>query len=267
MHISLLLVAAPVLGAVDVQWTAPETCPAPHVRSLEGGGQAEVQLVERDGGWQVTVLFFEPNGLRRVQAKSCEEAIRAATLLLQLGARDAAPVVAPVAVPAPAPAAPTEPPILPWHFSLTGGVAFDVGALPFVEPRFAISGTASHGLLRLVGDVRIGLPGKLAPTVNVHRAFEFQGAGCFNFATERVAFSPCVAASVGSWAAANETLAVSTLGPQLRIAANLFSNIEVGAMTGMRFNLVRPEPFDATGILFTTPLISADLQLTLGWRW
>lgn len=263
----LLLSSAATLASVDVQWETTERCPVPGDIRFDGHGRAEVQLLEREAGWQVTVLFFEPNGLRRVQTASCDEAIRTAKLLLQLGAREATPVIAELPTSTPAAVVPVEPPPVPWHFSLTGGAAIDVGTLPFVEPRFAISGAASHGLLRLVADVRIGLPGRLSASVPVHRAVELQGAGCFNFATERVAFSPCLAASLGSWAASTRTLAVATLGPQLRVAANIFSNIEVGAMTGMRFNLVRPEPFDENGVLFSTPLITADLQLTLGWRW
>lgn len=263
------VVLAILAASGTVDWHAPDACQQPNIEALirRHTGRAEVQIVERDEGWQVTVLFFEPNGLRRVQTKNCEEANRVATLLLQLGARDVEPEPqTPQARAEPSPP-PVEPIVEPWHFSLTGGAAFDIGTLPFVEPRLAISSAASHGVLRLVADLRIGLRGRLTATVPVHRAFEIQGAGCFNFAGDRVAFSPCLAASIGTWAAKDETRAVATAGPQLRIAANLFSNIELGAMTGMRFNLMRPEPFDQTGVLFTTPLISADLQLTLGWRW
>ncbi|MGV3620373.1 MAG: hypothetical protein ACO1OB_06135 [Archangium sp.] len=262
-----MILSSAAFARLDVQWRTNSECPAPTV-PIEGEGRAEAHVDELDGQWVVTVKFFEPNGARRVQASSCDEALRAATLLLQLGAREAR------AADRPAPSSPAAAPAdtmidepVPWRVSLTGGAAFDIGSLPFVEPRFAISGALSHGFLRLVIDLRAGLASRLAPGVRVQRTFETQAAGCINFELGRVALAPCAAVSAGSWAAANTTIAVASASSQMRLAANLFAGIELGALAGVRFNLVRLQPFAADEVIFTTPLISADLQLTLGWRW
>ncbi len=274
------LLSVPAAAALDVDWRAPGDCPPPEALTevlAPLDGRAEVSLDAVNDGWRVTVRFTEPSpGEREVEAGSCEEAAHAALLLLRLGSGEAPAAPPPEEPPAPeveteeVPPTP-EPPPVPWRFSVTGGVALDVGTAPQPEPRLTVSAAVSRGLFRGALDVRVGLPAAWSDSLRVHRAFEAQAAGCLNFEPGPVVLAPCAAVAAGTWSATrNRTTghsAVVSMGPQLRFHVPLEVGLEFGALAGLRFNLVRPEPFDGGGVIFTTPVAAADFQLTAGWRW
>lgn len=287
---SLLIAASP---GFELEWRAPESCaPKPDVSALVGTatGRAEVRVRELADGWEVLVLFFEPyEGLRRVKARSCAEAARAATLLVQLGARGAlgsalpapeptptppppppAVEVEPVPVPVPVSEAPSSPAL---HVSIHAGAALDVGSFSVPDPRLAVSAQLSVGALRVAVDGRFGFAVKLPDAAaEASRAIEVQLAVCGHFEWRALSWGPCAGAALGSWrlvtasSRVGETL-VAAAGPQVRATLGLVAGLELGAVAGLRFNLRRPRPFDERGTLFETPLLAGDFQLTAGWRW
>lgn len=265
----VLLVPLGALAAFPVEWDTPTSC-APPAFLPAGEGRAEVIVRERAGTWSVTVLFFEPTaGLRRVNATSCEEALHAAQLLIELGAQNDSPPPLPpqpVAQASPAPEVPEQP-----RVSLGLGAVADFGSFPLAEPRAVVSAALAFGAFKLALDGRFGFPLSLSPRAQVHRAFELQLAGCAQARADRWAGGPCVAFSAGSWRAQSSSGAAETFvvasAAQLRGSVRLVAGLELGALAGLRFNLRRPAPFDADGEVFTTPLLASELQLTLGWRW
>ena len=259
----------------ELQWQTPSSCTShPDTAALvgEASGKAEVELRERGGGWLVTVLFFEPAvGVRRVSAASCEEAVRAAGLLVRMGSRGAfetPPAPAPpTPSPAPAPERPRE-----WSLTLSGGAAVDVGTGTRVEPRIALGFTASRGALLIGADVRIGVGATSIEGLRVTRAVELQPMVGLMGEWGRLSGGAGLAVSLGSWSVVSPAgptalAALVSAGPQARGAVALISGLTLGAIAGLRFNLTRPAPFTDAGVLFTTPELSGDLQLTLGWRW
>jgi hypothetical protein len=273
-HVFVVCAMATVARAEFVlQWDAPPSCPRPPgVEQVVGEvpGHAEVQLRQvRPDSWTVTILFFEPaSGLRRVTVKSCEEAVSTAKLLLRLGSRGA---VAPEPEPVEAPPVTPPDPVLPWIFSVHAGAAVDAVSLPKVEPRVAVTAWARHSLLGLALDARFGFPQALLPSVTVRRLVEVQAAGCLNFAVGRLSGGPCLALAAGSWSAqlADRTRETWVLSSELELrgAIELIAGLELGVLAAGRVNLRRPQPYTGDGVVFTTPTLTADLQLTLGWRW
>lgn len=254
--------------AFQVEWDTPEQCPAPAL-AHSGEGRAEVIVREKAGVWLATVLFFEPTaGLRRVEAASCEEALKAAQLVLELGAQ---PTSAQPPSPQPETAAPppAEPPTR--HVSLGAGAALDVGSLPLAEPRAVVSVSALLGAVRVAVDARFGVPAPLSSRVQAHRLVELQLAGCAHARLGAFNGGPCLALAGGSWRAASETTSAETFvlstSAQLRGAWAVVAGFELGALAGLRVNLRRPTLPAGEGAVFTTPLLASELQLTAGWRW
>lgn len=279
----ILLLTAVVVSAApafELDWEAPASCPnRPDTVSLvaRATGRAEVQLKERESQWVVTVIFFAPiEGIRRVTVPTCEDAVRTAGLLVQLGSRGglqakpSAPAVEPEPLaPAAAPSGATTP--TRWRFSAGLGGALDLGTLPSPEPRIAAGFLASRELLGFAADLRVGFAQPLGP-VRVLHLFELQGAACLlpSFGPARI--GPCAAASVGSWRLSSlpglaRGLVVASSGLQVRAGLALTESLEAVLVAGVRANLVRPLLVDDAQLLFSTPTLAADLQLTLGWRW
>lgn len=281
---ALILSAAP---AFELDWEAPASCSdRPDTVSLvgEATGHAEVQLKERDSQWLVTVIFFAPmEGIRRVTVPTCDDAVRTAGLLVQLGSRGGfqpKPVPAVIIEPkpqtpdaaAPAVAAPT-----PWRFSVGLGGALDLGTLPAPEPRIAASFLASREVLGLAADLRFGFAQPVGAVRVLHLA-ELQGAACLLPMFGPVRIGPCASLSVGSWRLSTypglaKGLVVASSGLQVRAGLALTERLEAVLVAGVRANLVRPSLVEAARTalspqtLFTTPTLAADLQLTVGWRW
>lgn len=275
---ALLLSAAP---AFELDWEAPASCPnRPDTVSLvgEASGRAEVQLKERDSQWVVTVIFFAPmEGIRRATVPTCEDAVRTAGLLVQLGSRggfQAKPASAvveskPVSPEVPAPAAVVAPKT--WRFSAGLGAALDLGTLPSAEPRIAASLLASRDLLGFAADVRVGFAQPVGAVRVLHLA-ELQGAACLLPSFGPARLGPCASVSVGSWRLSSypglaKGLAVATTGLQVRAGLALTEQLEAVLVAGVRANLVRPSLVDDAQPLFTTPAFAGDVQLTVGWRW
>lgn len=275
--IATVLSAAP---AFELEWDAPTSCAnRPETASLvgEASGRAEVQLKEREAEWVVTVIFFSPvEGIRRVTVPTCEDAVRTAGLLVQLGSRGGFQqktpplIVEPKAV-TPTPATAAVQPAQLWRFSAGLGAALDVGTLPSPEPRIAASFVASRDLLGLAADLRVGFAQPVASARVLHLV-EVQAAACLlpSFGPARI--GPCASASVGSWRLSTypglaRGLVIASSGLQVRAGLALTDRLEAVLVAGVRANLVRPALVDDAQTLFTTPLLAGDLQLTVGWRW
>jgi hypothetical protein len=263
------------LAALALEWDAPSTCPRPaslEVHAAKGlpeeASRAEVIIREKGAAWLVTVLFFEPApGLRRVEAASCEEAQRTAGLLLELGVQNAPP---PLPAPPTVAAPPATEPAPGWRVSFGAGGALDLGSLAQGEPRVVATLSAAKGLFRTALDARFGFPSALSADVQVQRLLEVQVAGCAQAELGAFAGGPCLAFAGGTWRAVSGTSTaeafVLSTSAQLRGALLLVAGLELGAVAGLRFNLRRPAPFTEAGLVFTTPLLASELQLTLGWR-
>lgn len=274
---ALFLSAAP---AFELDWEAPASCSnRPETVSLvgEASGRAEVQLKERASEWVVTVIFFAPmEGIRRVTVPTCEDAVRTAGLLVQLGSRGGFQQKPAPAVVEPKPVTPDVPtPVVVapkvWRFSAGLGAALDVGTLPAPEPRVAASFVASRDLLGLAADVRVGFAQPVGGVRVLHLA-ELQGAACLlpSFGPARI--GPCASVSVGSWRLSSypglaKGLVVASSGLQVRAGLALTDRLEAVLVAGVRANLVKPSLLDEGQPLFTTPTLAGDLQLTVGWRW
>lgn len=273
---TIVLSAAP---AFELEWEAPASCPnRPDTISLVGDatGRAEVQLKEREGQWVVTIMFFAPmDGIRRVTVPTCEDAVRTAGLLVQLGSRGGfqqkppSPVV--VAETKPAVTEPPPPPAKRWQFSTGLGGALDLGTLPLAEPRFAASFLASRELFGFAADVRVGFAQRVSD-VRVLHLVELQGAGCLVSSLGPARVGPCATASVGSWRLSTlpgkaKGMALATTGLQVRAGLALTDRLEAVLVAGVRTSLVRPSLVDDATVVFTTPALAADFQLTVGWRW
>lgn len=273
---TIVFSAAP---AFELEWEAPASCPnRPDTSSLVGDatGRAEVQLKERESQWVVTIMFFAPmEGIRRVTVPTCEDAVRTAGLLVQLGSRGGfqqkppSPVV--VAESKPVVTEQPPPPEKRWQFSAGLGGALDLGTLPAAEPRLAASFLASRELIGFAADVRVGFAQPVSD-VRVLHLVELQGAGCLLSSLGPARLGPCATASVGSWRLSTlpgraKGLARATTGLQVRAGLALTERLEAVLVAGVRANLVRPSLVDDATVVFTTPAIAADFQLTLGWRW
>jgi hypothetical protein len=259
----------------ELSWTAPPECShrpaALATESAAAAGEVQIRSVG-PSEWTVTVLLFEPvAGLRRVTVHSCEEAAETAALLVRLA------TLAPVALgpePAGEVAGSGEGGAQPrlWRFSLGVGGALDVGLFPVVEPRIAAAFSAKRGSVRLALDARAGLLDRVSPAARAQRPVEIQGVACFELERGRWSGAACAAVAGGAWRLLTDGgrqafTALVSVGPQLRGAVRLFGGLELAGVIGLRANLRRPEPFTADGVLFTTGLVSGDLQLTLGWTW
>lgn len=277
MKLLLLAVFIPsvALAAFELNWQLPADCAAhPATAELvgEAEGKAEVQLRAEGEGWLVTVLFFEPApGVRRVSAPSCEQAVRAASLLVKLGSRGATTPPPPRVETAPPPPEPkTEVPR--WSLSVAAGTAFDIATAPTVEPRVVLSGVATRGPLLLALDARFGVSSRPIETLRVTRAFELQASAGLMAKAGAFTGGPAVTLAGGTWNAktingVQATTVLLAAGPAVRGSVVFGPGIELGALAGLRFNLTRPAPVVDGTVVFTTPVMSGDLQLTLGWRW
>lgn len=277
----LTLTALLVTGAFELEWDAPASCSdRPDTATLVGAssGRAEVFIRERESKWVVTVMFFEPTeGFRRVTSPSCEEAVRAAGLLVQLGSRGASPTQQPVPVTDPEPVSPAvvveplRPPVdEAWGFWAGVGAALDVGTQPRPEPRFAASFLARRGLLGLAADLRMGVAQPVG-SARVLRLLEGQGAVCLMPSLGPLRVGGCGSASVGSFRLSTlpgqaKGLGLATVGIQGRVGLPVSEHVELALLAGVRLNLIRPLLLDGERS-FLTGLGAVDVQLSLGWRW
>lgn len=260
-------------------WNVP-CAPAPDVPALLGNaeGEAVVTVTGEGERWHLEVVF--PQAVRRLEARSCEDAARAALLFLKLGATpsvDRAPVAS--RPPAPEPPPPPEPPA-PWVVRLAGAVALNGGALPAPTARLAIDAAVSKGPAALVLSVRAGFPGTY-PAGN--------GAGYALHPALGVQLSPCVLPAIGPiragvcgvvvaewWRVAGVNVDLPRGGDEAWVAAGadgrvvfpLTSRLFGFAAGGVRFSLRRPQlGFEGLATVFTVPLVSGEGALGLGAQW
>lgn len=269
-------------------WNVP-CAPAPDVAALLGpaDGEAVVTVVPREAQWHLEVAFITPlRALRQLESPTCEDAAKAALLFLRLGATaqpDRTPALVkppePVAVLPPLPVVP--PPPLVIDVRLEGGAIANVGALPGVTPRLAVSIGAGTGPVAGFFTLRAGVPdsfpGGPAPArFSVHPALGAQLSGCFLPRFGRVRAGPCAAASVEWWRVAGlgvdlprgSSEAWVAAGADGRLLVALTRGLYAFGVAGVRFSLRRPQVlFEGFGEAFVVPLVSGEGALGLGWQW
>lgn len=276
------------VGALDVGWLAPESCPVPDLAAITtgGSGAAVVRLGTTPAGkWLVDLTFNKPfTATRRLEVSSCDDARRAASALLVLGLKGAERFVSGEVTTDPPP--PTPPPLVddrpvesPVHGAVRLGALAHGFTLPAVGPRFTLGGALRLGVLELELTIRAGVPMIFAggPTdtarVTIWPAFGGDLAACF--APSLGAFRPGVCATfVGElWSLAGSgvtnpdsgTALFMSAGARLRAAFVFGPGLEVGLQASFRGNVRRPlAEFEGTPAVSSGPF-SLEAGGWVGW--
>lgn len=283
----LVLVA---VGALDVGWVAPESCPVPDLAAVTTGGtgSAVVRLsTTPTEKWVVDLTFTKPfTATRRLEVSSCDDARRAASALLQLGLKGAERFVTGEVTTEAPPPPPTPPPLVdeqPVEPAVHGAVRLGALAhaftLPVVAPRFTLAGALRLGVLELELTVRAGVPSTFAggPTdtarVSIWPAFGGDLAACF--APSFGAFRPAICGTfVGElWSLAGSgvsnpdsgTALFMAGGARARAAFVFGPGLEVGLQVSARGNVRRPvAEFEGTPAVSSGPF-SLEAGGWVGW--
>jgi hypothetical protein len=155
--------AAAPSQAITLRWQAPEGCPSQpqveeEIRSalahLQGHGAvevtADVTLRESDPGFwlRVRVLHEGQTGERVLPIDDCDDASRAAALLVALSVGNPPPPLPPAPPPPPPPRPP--PPRAPeLRWTVGAGPRLALGVAPEVSAGFGLSASYSHSFWRL----------------------------------------------------------------------------------------------------------------------
>lgn len=271
-----------MLSALDVQWLAPESCPAPNLTMTSSANGRAVVRVEQVSlaTWRLELTFLEPfSATRSLELASCQDVRRAARALVSLGLSGAEafqstevsppPVVAAEPTPQPPPSTEPEKPAVAVLARVGGVVSV---ASPGVSPRVVAGFDVELGSFAVGLSARVGFPVELTgvrfwPTVGA------DAAACWAPRVGSFVFSACASAVVEWWQL--EGLGVSdsrkvsaawvALGPLLR-AAFRPGRFEFGVSVAGRGAAVRPEArIDGTAVA-TPPLFSLEAGAFAGLR-
>lgn len=247
----LLLQLAQADGGPTLEWSAPPGCSqVEQVRHKLVGrsGRAQVVITELPPSWTLEVRTDDL--VRELVTASCEEAVDAAVLILQVSLPSTPPPH--VAAPAPAPPAAWE-----WRASLTGGAS--AGWLPQALGRFGASVSASLGDLSISLDLATALPARFAgaaltseAAVTLHPVLDAQLGACWLFTLGPARGGPCAHGAVGLLLVRGEkvtnprstSLPTFAGGPGARVYVSLNSRIEVLAAGVVRFGTRPSVSFD-----------------------
>ncbi len=267
-------------AAFQLDWVAPPCAPEPPLAAFldaAGAGHAVVTVAPGPTGYAVEVRFLAPQpGLRRVEARDCEEAARTATLLLKLGLGREAPrprtvVETPVVAPAPAPAS--------RRWTLAAGASAEGLAWPGLHARPLLTGSVEVGEWALAGDARVGLPRRLplaaggSSAVDVSAPFEASVEACRPQRAGPLRIGPCAGLVVGAWQLTGVNLSRSATGLAPGVAAQLGVRAELSlpppfvliAHVAARAHAVRPAAALSGGaVLLESGVVGVEALLALG---
>ncbi|MCA2980667.1 MAG: hypothetical protein INH41_30885 [Myxococcaceae bacterium] len=276
-----MLVAALACGALEVQWLAPEACPAPDLSRLSASSGRAVARLEQPaaGTWRLTLTFVEPfRADRALELSSCDDARRAARALLVLGLQGAeafqafeAPVSPPPIVEAPAPRR--------VEVAARVGGAGAVGAAPGLSGRF-VAGVDVRVAGFAVGLwARAGLPVDYATAVEGSRVRLWPVAGgeltgCWAPRVGRLTFGACGSLALEWWRLTGlgvtdpgqGSAAALSLGPLARLTVRAVAALELGVAAAVRVAALRPAALlDGREVLSAAP-VGVEAQAFVGWR-
>jgi hypothetical protein len=282
-----MLAAVLVFGALDVQWRAAPSCPAPDLSRLaDSNGRAVVQLQHEASTWRLELTFVEPFEATRVlELSSCADAQRAARALLVLGLQGAeafraseVPVSPPPAVAAPVAPAPAEP-SRPVSVSARAGGLFSFASVPAGSGRFFAGADVRVGFFEVGLAARVGLPITFAApgidggTVTMWPTLGGELTACWAPRSGRFTFGACGSLAVEWWQLTGQgvtdpgqgSAAWVALGPLARVTWRLVSSLEVGGALAFRAALRRPTAvLDGREVASAGP-VSFEAQAFVGW--
>jgi hypothetical protein len=283
----MTLAAAVVVGALDVQWLAPPSCPAPDLSRLEGSsGRAMVKLdPTAPATWHLELTFLEPfEASRALDLSSCDDARRAARALLVLGLQGAEAfrqTEVPVSPP-PIVAAPVEPPpagLTPVSVTARAGGLFSFASVPAGSGRFIGGADVRVGFFEAGLLARVGLPATFAApgveggAVTMWPTLGGEVMACWAPRTGRFTFSACASLVTEWWQLAGQgvtdpgrgSAAYVAAGPLARATVRLVSSLEVGGSLAFRAALRRPTAvLDGREVASAGP-VSFEAQAFVGW--
>lgn len=262
----LSVLSAVVLASLDVDWRAPETCPAPDLSliaaSANGSARAIVTQPSR-ATWVLELDFLEPfQASRRLELSSCTDVRRAARALLVLGLKGAEAFnAAPVPPPTPPPLTKSDvqpvatPPEPSPRFALRLGALAQALSTPAVTPRLALEGGVGTGPFDVSLMVRAGLPAQYqaGPTatsaVSIWPALGGELLGCFTPNPDRPVRPSFCGGALAEWwqlrgVGVSDPLAGSApllgAGAQVRLTVEVGTWLELTAFLSARAHLLRP---------------------------
>lgn len=217
MHAGLAVFALVSGASLDLEWSAPASCPSVEVVRARLGalsGTARATVTERTSGWMLQVRANE--SVRELTTRSCEEAADAAVLIIQLALSTTSPDAG--APPQePSPSVVSEPvaaePIAPWSFHAAVHVGGLGGWLPQVLGHLGATFTAERGGLVMLVQAQTSLPQRYAAggdspaAVAMHLFVDVQAGACWAFAVGPLRTGPCGVVGIGGLSVAGSNVA------------------------------------------------------------
>jgi hypothetical protein len=283
-----MLAAMLAVGALEVQWLAPESCPAPDLsRVTDANGRAVVRLdATARATWRLELTFIEPfDASRSLELSSCADARRAARALLVLGLQGAeafrasdVPVSPPPVVPAVIEAPPPPPKPLVSVTARAGGL-FSFGSVPAGSGRFLGGADLRVGFFEAGLLARLGLPITGAATgveggaVTMWPTLGGEVSACWAPRSGRFTFGACGSLAVEWWQLSGQgvtdpargSAAWVAVGPLARATWRLGAALEVGGALAFRAAVRRPiAVLDGREAAAAGP-VSFEAQAFVGW--
>lgn len=278
-----------------LSWTAPPDCAErPVVSELVGDapGAAAVVIASRGARWHVAITFSAPvQGLRTLEAGTCEEAVEAVRLLLRLGARGFLPPEAAEAAPEP----PSSEPPLPAEatpssvdsapslsISLAAVVGMRALVLPRVSPRFGALMWLELGPWNILAELGTGLPERFSggpsadSAVEIHPLLEGLVGCCVSHQWPAARLAGCLEVEASWWqlrglnvsAPKSGSSALVALGPSVRALFPLAEKWIIHVGGAFRPMLARPQAsFEGYGTALEAGAFLASFEMGLGARW
>jgi hypothetical protein len=290
---SLILLVT--LGALDVRWGAPPSCPVPDLKEFtEGSDGAAVVRIEAGerAAWLVDLTFLRPfQGTRRLELQSCGDANRAARALLVLGLRgpdeflggevSTAPEEPPSPPPIVSASAVPEPEVQALAGFVHVGALAHLVTLPAATGRARVGGGVRFKWLQAELGLRTGTTAAFsgltaAPTqaeVVVWPMLGVDLSACWAPVLGRFRAHACASGVVEGWQL--EGRGVSTpasgvgvlagVGALLGATFRLVAGLEVGVSAAARGHVIRPgAAFSGVPALTAGPL-GLELGAWVGW--
>jgi hypothetical protein len=273
-----------LLQAVHLEWTAPPSCASAEevVAQLPGDldGSASATITESEAGFTLELKIGDST--RSLEGATCDEVVRAAILLLQLGLvkqPEPPPEVAPPPPPPPTPALPAPNP-RPWTIGAGAFATLSLGGLPQPLGRFggALSGTYGPWELdlTLATALHLRFGGGPNPDAAVVLAEPIDAGllGCRLFELGRLSVGPCLFIG-GTWLqVAGENVvspkvssaALWSGGPGAHARLRLWGPLELVATALVRIGSRPLVYFEGAAPVFQGGPVSLELSTGIGAR-